>query len=99
MKGIALLREVLAQDPDNEAALLNLGLLSIRSGQYDKAVERFEQILLKNPDHEQARFYLGISYADMGQPDKAKPILENIKKKTSDPVMRSTADEYLKKLK
>jgi tetratricopeptide (TPR) repeat protein len=99
MKGIALLREVIAEDPGNEAALLNLGLLSIRSGQYDKAVERFAQILQKNPDHEQARFYMGISYADMGQPDKAKPILEDIKAKTKDPVMKSTADEYLKKLK
>ncbi|HEX8529903.1 MAG TPA: tetratricopeptide repeat protein [Cytophagales bacterium] len=99
MQGITLLREVLAEDPDNEAALLNLGLLSIRSGQYDKAVERFEQILKKDPGHEQARFYLGISYADMGQADKAKPILEEIKAKTNDPVMRSTAEEYLKKLK
>jgi tetratricopeptide (TPR) repeat protein len=98
MQGISLLREVLQQEPDNQTALLNMGLLSIRSGQYDKAVERFSQILTKYPDNEQARFYLGISYAEMGQAEKARPILEGIKEKTNDPVMRSTADEYLKNL-
>lgn len=99
MQGISMLREILQQDPDNQTALLNLGLLSIRSGQYDKAIERFEQILQKDPAHEPARFYLGISYAEMGQPEKAKPVLQGIKENTNDPVMRSTAEEYLKNLK
>jgi tetratricopeptide (TPR) repeat protein len=99
MQGITMLREILQQDPDNQTALLNLGLLSIRSGQYDKAVERFEQILGKDPANEQARFYLGISYAEMGQPQKAKPVLQAIKDNTNDPVMKSTAEEYLKNLK
>src|SRR5690606_31192565 len=33
MQGIMMLREVLAQDPQNELALFNLGMLSIQSGQ------------------------------------------------------------------
>ena len=38
VKGVTLFREVLAADPRNEKALYNLGMLSIQSGQYDKAV-------------------------------------------------------------
>ena len=49
MKGISLLREVIAQDPTNEPALFNLGLLSMRSNQYAKAVDRFRQILVNKP--------------------------------------------------
>lgn len=99
MQGVTMLREVLAQDPDNRTAMLNMGLLSIRSGQYDKAIGRFEQLLQKDPTNEQAQFYLGITYAEAGQPEKARQLLQQIKEKTSDPVMRSTADEYLKNLK
>src|SRR5690606_38551350 len=40
MQAITTLREVLAQDPDNKLALYNMGMLSIQSGQYDRAVER-----------------------------------------------------------
>ncbi|MEM8566688.1 MAG: peptidase, partial [Bacteroidota bacterium] len=41
MQGILMLREILQEDPDNEQATFNLGVLSMQSGQYEKAVERF----------------------------------------------------------
>jgi tetratricopeptide (TPR) repeat protein len=51
MQGIMMLREVIAQEPDYEPALFSLGILSIRSNQFGKAVERFKQILKNNPRH------------------------------------------------
>ena len=44
MQGIMMLREVLEEDPKNELALFNMGMLSIQSGQYDKAVERLVEL-------------------------------------------------------
>src|SRR4051812_5466831 len=41
MQGIMLLREVVAKNPNHEMAQYNLGILSVKSGQYDKAVIRF----------------------------------------------------------
>lgn len=44
MRGIMMLREVLQEDPDNVEAHWHLGLFSIQSGQYDKALERFKKV-------------------------------------------------------
>ena len=50
MQGITMLREVLAVDPKNELALLNMGMLSIQSGQYDRAVEPLARIGEDKPE-------------------------------------------------
>jgi tetratricopeptide (TPR) repeat protein len=99
MQGIALLREVIEKDPQNQLALFNLGALSMQSGQYDKAIERFKQVLAINPGNAQAQFYLGISYAESGHKEEARELLQQVKLTNSDPVVQSTVDEYLKKIK
>ncbi len=98
MQAIQKLREVLAEDAKNEQALFNLGLLSIRSGQYEKAVERFAELLKNNPANLQAKLYLGISYAEMGDKTKARQLLEEAKAATKDVMILNAADEYLKQL-
>jgi len=98
MQAISLLREVIAEDPNNEQALFNLGLLSIRSGQHDKAVERFTEVLKNNPDHLQAKLYLGISYAETGDKVKARKLLQEAKAATQDVMILNAADEYLKEI-
>ncbi|HQK98651.1 MAG TPA: tetratricopeptide repeat protein, partial [Bacteroidia bacterium] len=45
MKGIMLLREVVSKNPEHEMAQYNLGMLSVKSGQLDKAIERFTKVL------------------------------------------------------
>jgi tetratricopeptide (TPR) repeat protein len=98
MQGIMLLREIVQKDPDNESANFNLGVLSMQSNQYDKAVGRFEQVLKRNPSNDQAKVYLGISYAETGQREKARQLLQSVKETNNDAVIQSTVDEYLKKL-
>ena len=49
MKGIGMLKQVLEADPENIQALVNLGYFSIQSGQYDKALERFNKVLENQP--------------------------------------------------
>ncbi|GAB3749530.1 tetratricopeptide repeat protein [Spirosoma pomorum] len=99
MQGIALLREVLQQDPTNELALFNLGLLSMQSNQYDRAIERFRQILVNNPASRKAQFYLGISLAEAGQRDEAKQVLAQVKKGEKDPQILAAIREYEDRLK
>ncbi len=99
MQGIMLLREVIKQDPTNELALFNLGLLSMRSNQHEKAVERFRQILVNNPSSRKAQFYLGISLAEAGQKEEAKKVLAQVKEQEKDPQILAAVREYEERLK
>lgn len=99
MQGILLLREVLASDPTNEVALFNLGLLSMRSNQYEKAVERFKQLLKSNPTNSKARFYLGVSLAQTGKNKEALEELSIVKGQEKDPTIQAAIAELEKDLK
>jgi Flp pilus assembly protein TadD len=52
-QGIFKLRDVLKKDPENVKALYHMGLLSIESGQFDKAIERFEKLILLRPENQE----------------------------------------------
>jgi tetratricopeptide (TPR) repeat protein len=99
MKAIGMLREVLAQDPANELALYNMGMLSIQSGQYERAVERLIQLLKVNPNHVQGNLLLGIAYTESGNKRKAREQFEKVKLLDTDPSVQAAADSYLKDLK
>ena len=99
MQGIKMLMEVLKVDPQNESALFNLGMLSIQSGQNDKAVERLENLVKINPNHTQAQLLLGIAWMNLGDNAKARAQFEKVKQMDKDPAVRATVDSYLKDLK
>jgi len=99
MQGIMLLREVLANDPTNEVALFNLGLLSMRSNQYDKAIERFRQLLKIHDGNSKARFYLGVSLAQTGKNKEALEVLSVVKAQEKDPTIQAAIAELEKELK
>lgn len=99
MAGIMMLREVLKAEPTNELALFNLGLLSMRSGQYQRAIERFRQILVNNPQNRKALFYLGISLAEANQKPEARKVLAQVKAQETDPQILAAVREYEEQLK
>jgi tetratricopeptide (TPR) repeat protein len=99
MQGIALLREVLAEDPKNESALFNLGMLSIQSGQYDRAIERLKELAEVNPNHIQGQLLLGVAYKSKGNKKAAREQFEKVKQLDADPAVQATADSYLQDLK
>ncbi len=94
-----MLREVLAADPKNELALFNLGMLSIQSSQYDKAIERLEELVKINPAHTQGQLLLGIAWMSKGEKTKAKEQFQKVKDMDKDPSVQATVDSYLKDLK
>jgi tetratricopeptide (TPR) repeat protein len=98
MQGVSLLREVLAQDPKFKPALFNMGMLSVQSGQYGKAIEWLNQLLAISPDDVQGRLLLGVAYVNQGDKEKAREQFEQVKKLDSDPAVQQQADAYLKDL-
>jgi outer membrane protein len=78
MKGITMLREVLIEDPENDLAIYNLGILAITSGQLDKAIERFEKLLEIDPENPEANFYMGYCLFEMGNAKASRLYFEKV---------------------
>lgn len=97
MQGIQLLLDVVKQDPKNLKANLNLGLFSMKSGQYDKAVDRFKTVIAQAPTAE-AWFYLASSYENMGKKPEAIGAYLKTKEIAADPNMSQYVDRKVNEL-
>ena len=98
MQGIQLLLAVVKEDPKNIKANMNLGLFSMKSGQFDKAVDRFKTIVAQKPDPE-AWFYLASSYENQGMVDDAITAYLKCKELAADPSLGQFVDRKIKELK
>jgi tetratricopeptide (TPR) repeat protein len=98
MKGIMMLRQVIAEDPNHENAQLNLGFLSVKSSQFDKALERFDKVLEINPKHVDVYLYKAQVYIQKGDIPKAIENFEKYKKESTDMAMIKQVNEYLAEL-
>jgi tetratricopeptide (TPR) repeat protein len=99
MEAVLILKDIVKADPHNKEALYNLGILSIQSGQFDKAIGRFEEIISFDPADANAHFYLGMSYMNKGEKKKAKDYFDKAKSLEKDPAFQATVDDYIKELK
>jgi len=97
MQGITLLLDVVKQDPKNLKANLNLGLFSMKSGQFDKAVERFKTVIEIAPSAE-AWFYLASSYENMDRKTEAIAAYLKTKEIAADPNMSTFVDRKVNEL-
>ncbi|RYU87937.1 tetratricopeptide repeat protein [Mucilaginibacter terrigena] len=98
MQGIALLLDVVKKDPKNHDAVLNLGMFAMKSGQYEKAVDRFKTLIAQKEEVE-PYFYLAESYKQLGKKQEAIAAYEKCKQLMGDPVAGQRIDEYIKELK
>lgn len=99
MKGITLLREVVTENPLHENAQANLGFLSMKSGQFDKAIERFNQVLKINSARLDMHVYLGEAYLQKGDKENAIRNFEIFKNLSNDPEMNQQIDSYIKEIR
>jgi len=97
MQGIQLLLDVVKNDPKNLKANLNLGLFSMKSGQYEKAVDRFKTVIAQAPSAE-AWFYLASSYENMGMKSDAIGAYLKTKEIAADPNMSQFVDRKVNEL-
>ena len=98
MEGIQLLLAVVKEDPKNIKANMNLGLFSMKSGQFDKAVDRFKTVVAQKPDPE-AWFYLASTYENLGMVDDAITAYLKCKELAADPSLGQFVDRKIKELK
>lgn len=93
MSGIQMLRDILMNDPKDTEAIKNLGILSIQSGQFEKAEGRFKDLLAIDSADEEALFYLGMCQIELGKPGGME-IMQRLSD-SENPAIRSLAIEYL----
>ncbi len=99
MAGIGLLKEVEQLDPNNVDALLNLGYFSIRSGQYDKAEERFMKVTQIKPEIAETHLYLADLHERTEKFEAAIADLETYLKLINDPRKEPEVRAYIEKLR
>ncbi|TAE39372.1 MAG: hypothetical protein EAY66_02670 [Sphingobacteriales bacterium] len=97
MQGIQLLLGVVKQQPNNLKANMNLGLFSMKSGQFDKAVNRFKTVLTVQQSPE-AYFYLATSYENLGAKPEAILAYAKSKELAADPGLTKFVDQKIKEL-
>ena len=99
MKGIMLLREVIAADSTHEMAQFNLGLLSLKSTQYPTAIDRFDKVLAINPKRWDVYLYKGQTYLQMGDTANALKAFELYKSKSDNYEMIQEVSKLMEQLK
>jgi tetratricopeptide (TPR) repeat protein len=71
MAGITMLREMLVQDSNNVDAHYQLGVFAVKSGQLDRAIQRFNKVIQLEPNYLGAYIDLGGVYQSLNQMDVA----------------------------
>jgi tetratricopeptide (TPR) repeat protein len=71
MAGITMLRDMVAQDSNNVDAHYQLGVFAVKSGQLDRAIQRFKKVIQVEPNYLGAYIDLGGVYQSMNQMDVA----------------------------
>ncbi len=97
MQGIQLLLSVVKTDPKNLNANMNLGLFSMKSGQFDKAVNRFKTVI-EVKESPEAYFYLGTTYENLGAKQDAIIAYTKSKELAADPGLAKFVDKKIKEL-
>lgn len=99
MQGILKIREVVEKNPDNIFGQMMLGLGSKKSGQYDKAIERFLNVLKTDPENLDAIFNLAESYDIHNEKANAVKWYEEAKKRVVVPEARKALERRIAELK
>lgn len=97
MAGIAILREVVTKDPKNLEANKTLGLFSMQSRQFDRAIDRFLTVIEIKPDAE-SYFYLATSYENIGLKNEAISAFQKSKEMAADPSLSQFIDRRIEEL-
>lgn len=99
MKGIGMLRELEKTDSNNVNLQLNFAFFSEKSGQWDKAISRFEKVLKIKPDLIDVYLHLADAYKEKGDTQNAIKNLEKYLSLVDDDTIKAEIQNYINKLK
>lgn len=98
MKGIGMMREIEKTDSNNVNLQLNFAFFSEKSGQWDKAISRFEKVLKIQPDFIEAYLHLADAYQQKGDKAKAIESLQKYIALVDDIAIKTEVQDYINKL-
>lgn len=98
MQGIAMLMDVVKKDPKNLKANMSLGTFAIKSGQFDKAITRFNDIIAIKPSPD-AYFYLATAYENLNRNAEAIEAYVKSKELAANPTLSKFIDNKVLELK
>jgi tetratricopeptide (TPR) repeat protein len=98
MEGIAKIREVVERNPDNIYGQFILGLGGVKSGQFERAIERFKIVVDKQPDNLEAILNLAECYDQKGDKASAVKWYKVVKTKIANPEAQKELDARIKAL-
>jgi len=98
MQGILTIRKILEINPDNVNASYQLGLFSLQTGQFARAVQRFEKVLALEDDNDNARYQLAYASAQIGEKEKARRLLDEIINRNANAQMVNLANSLKRSL-
>lgn len=98
MKGILQMRSLSNKYPDNADLQWNMGLFSMQSGQYEKAVARFEKVISLDAQRFDAYMQMAVSYTALQDTSSAKNVLSTLIEKSQGDIQQN-AEMMLEKLK
>jgi hypothetical protein len=99
MKGIALLRTIEKTDSTNVKLQMTFALFSVKSGQLDKAIQRFNKVLRIDSTAIEVYLHLADAYEKLNQPELSLKMLEKYQTKTNDPMVKMEIGKYIEQLR
>ncbi len=99
MEGVQVLLGITREVPEHIPANLMLGRLAVQSGQYDKAIERFETVLSQEAGNTEALYFMAEAYKGKGNKEKAIELFEACKKLVNKPEFTREIDQYINSFK
>jgi len=97
MKGILKMRALAESNPENADLQAQMGLFSMQTGQYEKAVARFEKVISLDDKRVNAYMQLAVSYSALQDTSNAKNVLRTLIEK-SEGELQNSAKVMLEKL-
>ena len=98
MQGILEVRKVVQEHPENLYGQMVLGMGGKKSGQYDKAIERFNTVLQKQPGNLEAIFNLAECYELKGDKTGAIKWYQRAKDLVKVPEAKTALDKRIREL-
>lgn len=98
MKGVMILRDITTKNPDDIPANMLLGRMSIQSGQFDKAVKRFETVLKVDKNNTEAMYFIAQAFEGTGDKKKAREYLVKCRDIVNKPEFSKEINEKINSL-
>lgn len=99
MEGIKKLKEIEKTDSNNLKLQLTFAFFSVKSGQLDKAINRFNNVLKIDSNYIEAYLHLADAYEQLDNKIKTIEMLEKYSAKTTDPTAKIEINKYIQQLK